>query len=119
MTWVYCRSYTGRRFLTVKINPTGLNGGNGKLRTIPVTMTYTDDEADTASVTVLAVSGNSSDYSGIGNSASGPADGTPISTTLQLRATPGNTYDVTIQCGEAGTPPQGQNQVTFQISVPN
>jgi hypothetical protein len=106
-------------FATVKINPTGLNGGNGKLRTVPVTMTFTDDEADTAAVTVLAISGNASDSSGIGNSASGPADGTPISTTLQLRATPGNTYDVTIQCSEAPTPPEGQNQVTFQITVPS
>jgi hypothetical protein len=105
-------------FATVKINLSGLNGGNGKLRQIPISMTFTDDEADTASVTVLSISGDPADSSGVGNSASGPADGTEINTALMLRATPGNTYTVTVQCADGGTTPQTQNQVSFQVTVP-
>jgi hypothetical protein len=107
-------------FSTVTITPTGLNGGNGKLRTVGISMSFTDDEPDTASVTVLSISGSSSNYSGVGNSAGGPTDGTLIKTSAQLRATPGNSYDVIVQCSEAfPMPPQSFNQVTFHVTVPS
>lgn len=115
-------------YSTVTVSPTILWPPNGEMQTIGLSMSYNDPEdADTQSLTVLDISSNdgtSADWSGIGNTVSGPADGSTISTSVQVRAArsdtaaEGRTYDITLQCAEGNTPPQGQNQVTVHVHIP-
>jgi len=118
----------GSESASVTVTPTKLWPPNGKMHTIGLSMAFSDDESDTASLTVLSITSNqgtSADWSGVGNTASGPADGSTISTSVQLRAArdgtnlAGRTYSITLQCGEAGTPPQAVNTVTVQVTVPH
>lgn len=116
-------------YSTITVSPTKLWPPNGKMQTIGVSMSYNDtDDTDTQSLTVLGISsdqGTSADWSGVGNTVSGPADGSTISTSVNLRAArdgtiaAGRTYNITVQCAEGGTQPGPQNQVTVQVTVPH
>jgi hypothetical protein len=118
----------GPEFSTITVSPTKLWPPNGKMQTIGVSMSFNDDEPDTQTVTILSIGsdqGSSADWTGVGNSATGTADGSTISTSVQLRAQrddaiqAGRTYDITVQCAEGGTTPGPQNQVTVQVTVPH
>ena len=94
----------------------------------PLSSEVADDESDSQTLTVLSISSNqgtSADWSGVGNSATGAADGSTIKTSVQLRAQrddtdlAGRTYNVTLQCADGGTAPGPQNQVTVQVTVPH
>jgi hypothetical protein len=115
-------------YATITVSPTTLWPPNEKMQTIGLSMSFTDDEPDTQSLTVLSITSNqgtSGDFSGVGNSVSGTADGSTISTSVQLRATrddtdqAGRTYTLTLQCGEDSVTPGPQNTVTVEVTVPH
>ena len=115
-------------YSTITVSPTTLWPPNHRLQTVTLTMNFTDDEPDSATLTVLSITsdqGSSADWSGVGNSATGPADGSDITTSVQVRAErngaslAGRTYSIMVQCADGGTPPQAQNTVTVQVNVPH
>lgn len=118
----------GAEYSSITVSPTTLWPPNNKMQTIGLTMNFSDDEPDSATLTVLSISsnqGSSADWSGVGNSASGNADGSNISTSVQVRAQrdgndlAGRTYNITLQCADGGTAPGPQNTVTVQVKVPH
>jgi hypothetical protein len=113
-------------YATITVSPTTLWPPNDKMQTIAISQSFTDDEPDTQSLTVLSITSNqgtSDNWSGVGNSASGPADGSTISTSVQLRAQRDDTdpggriYTLTLQCGEDSVSPGPQNTVTVDVTV--